>query len=164
MLALPPLSPPPLFRRPYPIASPPPPLLGRPQYCPVGKETAKTRGEARTASGSIGRSAASPLTAPAALRFAPCGLSSLLGASHLHVPFSCAPSVACWHVADVPGVQGQLEAWKFRGLEAWFSRWGSAPHPTTSPSRACRAFCSPWPWKVWPSGPARSVLRSPGRH
>ena len=34
-----------------------------------------------------------------------------------------------------------------------------APHP----SRACRAFCSPWPWKVWPSGPARSVLRSPGR-
>ena len=36
--------------------------------------TAKTQGEARTASGSIGRSAASPLTATAALRFAPCGL------------------------------------------------------------------------------------------
>ena len=34
--------------------------------------TAKTRGEARTASGSIGRSAALPLTATAALRFAPC--------------------------------------------------------------------------------------------
>ena len=39
----------------------------------------------------------------------------------------------------VPGVQGRLEAWKFRGLEAWLSRWGSAPHPTTSPSPACRA-------------------------
>ena len=34
-------------------------------------ETAKTQGEARDASGSIGRSAASPLTATAALRFAP---------------------------------------------------------------------------------------------
>ena len=34
--------------------------------------TAKTQGEARTASGSIGRSAALPLTATAALRFAPC--------------------------------------------------------------------------------------------
>ncbi len=29
-------------------------------------------------------------------------------------------------------VQGQLETWKFRGLEAWFSRWGSAPHPYNS--------------------------------
>ena len=29
-------------------------------------------------------------------------------------------------------VQGRLEAWKFRGLEAWFSRWGSAPHPYNS--------------------------------
>ena len=42
-----------------------------PAGLPVWK-TAKTQGEARTASGSIGRSAASPLTAPAALRFAPC--------------------------------------------------------------------------------------------
>ena len=61
------------------------------------------------------------------------------------------------HVADVPGVQGQLEVWKFGGLEAWLS---CTP---LRPSRACRAFRSPWPWKVWPSGPARSVLRSPGR-
>ena len=30
-------------------------------------------------------------------------------------------------------------------------------------SRACRAFCSLWPWKVWPFGPARSVLCSRGR-
>ena len=29
-------------------------------------------------------------------------------------------------------VQGRLEAWKFRGLEAWLSRWGSAPHPYNS--------------------------------
>ena len=29
--------------------------------------------------------------------------------------------VVLWHVADVPGVQGQVEAWKFRGLEAWLS-------------------------------------------
>ena len=36
--------------------------------------TAKTQGKARNASGSIGRSAASPLTATAALRFVPCGL------------------------------------------------------------------------------------------
>ena len=30
-------------------------------------------------------------------------------------------------------------------------------------SRACRAFCSPWPWKVCGFAAARSVLRSPGR-
>ena len=42
------------------------------QSCPEAIGTAKTQGEARTASGSIGRSAASPLTATAALRFAPC--------------------------------------------------------------------------------------------
>ena len=29
--------------------------------------------------------------------------------------------------------------------------------------RPIGALRSPWPWKVWPSGPARSVLRSPGR-
>ena len=29
-------------------------------------------------------------------------------------------------------VQGQLEVWEFRGLEAWLSRWGSAPHPYNS--------------------------------
>ena len=41
------------------------------QSCPEAIGTAKTRRGARTASGSIGRSAASPLTATAALRFAP---------------------------------------------------------------------------------------------
>ena len=41
------------------------------------------------------------------------------------------------HVADVPGVQGQLEVWKFGGLEAWLS---CTP---LRPSRACRAFRSP---------------------
>ena len=38
--------------------------------------------------------------------------------------------------------------------------WRLAPLCTTAClSRACRAFCSLWPWKVWPFGPARSVLR-----
>ena len=32
--------------------------------------------------------------------------------------------VVLWHVADVPGVQVQLEAWKLRGLEAWRSHRG----------------------------------------
>ena len=31
--------------------------------------------------------------------------------------------------------------------------------PRLHPSRACRAFRSPWPWKVWRVAPARSVLR-----
>ena len=49
-----------------------------------------------------------------------------------------------------------VEVWKLRGLEAWlFQR--------LHPSRACRALCSLWPWKVWRVAPARSVLCSPGR-
>ena len=49
-----------------------------------------------------------------------------------------------------------VEVWKLRGLEAWlFQR--------LHPSRACRALCSLWPWKVWRFAPARSVLCSPGR-
>ena len=40
---------------------------------------------------------------------------------------------ALWHVADVPGVQGKVEVWKLRGLEAWLSQ-------RPCPSRACRAF------------------------
>ena len=32
------------------------------------------------------------------------------------------------------------------------------------PRRANPPLCSLWPWKVWPFGPARSVLCSPGRH
>ena len=62
-----------------------------------------------------------------------------------------------WHVADVPPVQGQLEVWKLGCLEVWLS-----VHPF-HPSRACRAFRSLWPWKVWRFAPARSVLCSPGR-
>ena len=46
---------------------------------PSVKFSAKTQGEARIASGSFGRSAAPPLTAPAALRFALNRLSSLFG-------------------------------------------------------------------------------------
>ena len=45
------------------------------------------------------------------------------------------------HVADVPGMQGQLEAWKFRGLEAWPPCWRSAPRPRRSPSPACGRSC-----------------------
>ena len=42
--------------------------------------------------------------------------------------------------------------------------WRLAPLCTTAClSRACRAFCSLWPWKVWRVAPARSVFRSPGR-
>ena len=41
-----------------------------------------------------------------------------------------------------------MEAWLFQRLH---------------PSRACRALCSLWPWKVWRFAPARSVLCSPGR-
>ena len=75
------------------------------------------------------------------------------------VIFSGTSSVAHWHVADVPGVQGQLEAWKFRGLEAWFSRWGSAPH--FSVARLSRVLfsvlCSPF------SGAALAAPPLPGR-
>ena len=46
------------------------------QQCPGKMGTAKTQQGARTVSGSIGRSAASPLTAPAALRFAPCKIKA----------------------------------------------------------------------------------------
>ncbi len=77
-------------------------------FCPDNL-TAKTRAWARTASGSIGRSAASPLTAPAALRFAPCpfpGLPSVApqGRSVLRSPFSVlrgasAPLVSSWETA-----------------------------------------------------------------
>ena len=71
-------------------------------------------------------------------------------------PVSPASPVGCahGHVADVPGVQGRLEAWKFRGLEAWLSRWGSAPHP---PSPVYRALCSPF------SGAALAAPPLPGR-
>ena len=53
-----------------------PPAVKQNLLAEVGKKqrTVKTLGEARNVSGSIGRSAASPLTAPAALRFAPCSL------------------------------------------------------------------------------------------
>ena len=90
-------------------------------------------------------------------------------------PVSPASPVGCahGHVADVPGVQGRLEAWKFRGLEAWLSRWGSAPHPYNSSVarlpgalfsvaveglrfRRC-TFCSPF------SGAALAAPPLPGR-
>ena len=51
--------------------------------------------------------------------------------------------------------------WKFGSLDAW--KFGFLVVQLFRLSPACRAFCSPWPWKVWPFGPARSVLRSPGR-
>ena len=38
------------------------------------------------------------------------------------------PSFAYWHVADVPGVQGEL-------LPA--GAWGSAPHPSNQPIPLC---------------------------
>ena len=43
--------------------------------------------------------------------------------------------VVLWHVADVPGVQGQLEVWKLGCLEVWFLC------TTIVLSRACRALC-----------------------
>ena len=54
-----------------------PPAVKQNLLAEVGKKqrTVKTLGEARNVSGSIGRSAALPLTAPAALRFAPCRFS-----------------------------------------------------------------------------------------
>ena len=65
-------------------------------------------------------------------------------------------------LADFEQIYGVLshagrirEVWKFRSLEAW-SSWSLARRPAG-------AVCSPWPWKVCPFGPARSVLRSPGR-
>ena len=64
-------------------------------------------------------------------------------------------SVACEarHAPTGPraGRAPLVEVWKLRGLEAWlFQRLAR---------RACRAFCSPWPWKFWRFAPARSVLR-----
>ena len=75
---------------------------------------------------------------------------------------SCISCISCWGVLlarpqGVPPVQGQLEVWKLGCLEVWLS-----VHPF-HPSRACRAFRSLWPWKVWRFAPARSVLCSPGR-
>ena len=63
------------------------------QWYPGKMGTAKTQGEARTASGSIGRSAATPLTATAALRFAPYRFPGFLpvapqGRSVFRFPFS----------------------------------------------------------------------------
>ena len=53
--------------------------------------------------------------------------------AHTHGP----PLRACWHVADVPGVQGRLEVWKLGGLEAWLSLYKSLGRPVgTSIGRA----------------------------
>ena len=100
-----------------------------------------------------------PTATPLHVADVPAGAGKLesLEAWKLGFP-QCAPPVALkgvpaspespvgrtyWHVADVPGVQGQLEAWKFRGLEAWLDRAGLRPTPRQlHPSRACRAFCS----------------------
>ena len=113
------------------------------------KGTAKTQGEARTASGSIGRSAASPLTAPAALRFAPSiarerhpsPAGALLYLLHLlNLLYASSPpfsqSVACVR---------SLEAWRlgFCGYRRFAQR--SRPSPRRG------VLCSPF-----------SVLRSPG--
>ena len=56
--------------------------------------------------------------------------------------------------------------WKLGSLEAWRLGFlgGAPPHTLQLLRRACRAFCSPWPWKVCGFAAARSVLRSPGRH
>ena len=82
--------------------------------------TAKTQQRARTASGSIGRSAASPLTATAALRFAPC---RLLGKSILHPAGAfCSP----FSFLRSPGRQrhpfGAI-AWKSLGRRDQRERW-----------------------------------------
>ena len=93
-------------------------------------------------------------------------------------------ALPCWGVGQRPTPSNQLISQsakipfvsfvisKYSGSlrePSWFfvplrvSPAGRTSHtlPAPHPSRACRALRSPWPWKVWPSGPARSVFRSP---
>ena len=50
------------------------------------------------------------------------------------------PSFAYWHVADVPGVQGQLEVWKLGCLDAW--KFGFSAQRLFCRARAARSvFC-----------------------
>ena len=75
--------------------------------------------------------------------------------------------VVLWHVADVPGVQGQLEVWKLGCLEVWFLC------TTIVLSRACRALCflfsvlcslgrasAPSPAGAWGSAPHPPISQS----
>ena len=66
--------------------------------------------------------------------------------------------IVLWHVADVPGVQGRLEVWKFRGLEVWLCT-------TACPSRACARSVLRGRGRFGPLGlhALFSVFRSPGR-
>ena len=50
----------------------------------------------------------------------------------------CPTASPMWHVADVPGVQGLWEAWKFRGLEAWL--FYPSPHPSPRRGALCSLF------------------------
>ena len=68
------------------------------------------------------------------------------------------PTASCYGTSQTcRGCRGEG---KFGSLDAW--KFGILVVKLFHLSPACRAFCSPWPWKVWPFGPARSVLRSPG--
>ena len=55
-----------------------------------------------------------------------------------------------------------VEAWKLGGLEAWLSRWGSAPHPRSPPSPA-GALRGRGRFGASRLHALFSVLRSPGR-
>ena len=65
-------------------------------------------------------------------------------------------------VERVHGTSQTCRGWKFRGLEAWLSRWGSAPHPYNSsvarlPGALFSVLCSPF------SGAALAAPPLPGR-
>ena len=86
--------------------------------------TAKTQLWARNASGSIGRSAASPLTAPAALRFAPCRFSESHPSPRRGVLFSVLRSL--FSVLCSPGRRSRpfgAIAWKSQGRRDQRERW-----------------------------------------
>ena len=70
------------------------------------------------------------------------------------------PTALCYGTSQTcRGCRGE---WKFGSLDAW--KFGFSAQRLFCRALAARSvFCFLWPWKVWPFGPARSVLRSPGR-
>ena len=83
--------------------------------------------------------------------------SVLCSPGRVSAPCPISPTAASfWHVADVPGVQGQLEAWKFGGLALSLAQ-------TLRPSRACRAFRFPFSGAAQAAPSNQPISQSPNQ-